>query len=152
MPAPIVLEPALPVPMVPWLLMPGLLVVPPPAGPMVVLVEELLSRGVLLVVPTLPVGLAPPELTVPCAEVPVWACAGRQRRAVPAIKAVIVTIRAIIASPLSCVVERPRQTTRPAAPSWRSRGVKRACQSAAGLISIGSSGPIKRSYSASGMP
>jgi hypothetical protein len=49
----------------------GLFVVPPPIGPMVVLVEELLFRGVLLVVPTLPVGLAPPELIVVCAEVPV---------------------------------------------------------------------------------
>jgi len=57
--------PALPAPMVLWLLMPGLLVVPPPIGPIVVLVEELLSRGVLLVVPTLPVGLAPPEFMVP---------------------------------------------------------------------------------------
>lgn len=55
----------------PELLMPGLFVVPPPIGPIVVLVAELLLRGVLLVVPTLPVGLAPPELTVLCAEVPV---------------------------------------------------------------------------------
>jgi len=38
---------------------------------MVVLLEELLLRGVLLVVPTLPVELAPPEFTVPWADVPV---------------------------------------------------------------------------------
>jgi hypothetical protein len=101
-----------PVPMVPgvlWLLMPGLLVVPPPVGPMVVLVDELLSRGVLLVVPTLPVGLAPPELMVLCADVPVWACTGRQNRAVPAIKAAVVTIREIIASPVCCVAPQTRQ-------------------------------------------
>ena len=84
-----------------WLLMPGLLVVPPPIGPIVVLVDELLLRGVLLVVPTLPVGLAPPELIVLWAEVPVWACTGMQRRAVPATRAAIMTIREIIASPLS---------------------------------------------------
>jgi hypothetical protein len=37
----------------PWLLMPGLFVVPPSIGLAVVLVAELLLRGVLLVVPTL---------------------------------------------------------------------------------------------------
>ena len=76
-PAPMV-APVLPVPTVVWPLMPGLLVIPPPVWPIVVLVDELLSRGVSLVVPTLPVGLAPPEFTVVCAVVPVWACAGRQ--------------------------------------------------------------------------
>jgi hypothetical protein len=47
--------------------MPELFVEPP----MMVLVEELLFLGVLLVVPTLPVGLAPPELMVVVADVPV---------------------------------------------------------------------------------
>jgi hypothetical protein len=62
-----------------WLLIvleppsPGLFAVPPPIGAMVVLVDELLFRGVLLVVPTLPVGLAPPELVVVVADVPVCA-------------------------------------------------------------------------------
>lgn len=98
------LDAAPPVPalVVDWLLMPGLLVEPPPVAPIVVLDEELLSRGVLLVVPTEPVGLAPPEFTVLCAVVPVWACAGRQTRAVPAMRAIVVTRRVIIASPVCC--------------------------------------------------
>ncbi len=47
------------------LAMPGVFVMPPPAGPIVVLVDELLSRGVFDVVPTLPVELAAPELAAP---------------------------------------------------------------------------------------
>jgi hypothetical protein len=58
---------------VPELPIPGLFVVPPPIGAIVLLAGELLFRGVLLVVPTLPVGLAPPELMVVVADVPVCA-------------------------------------------------------------------------------
>src|SRR5688500_16651595 len=95
-PGPLCMLPCVPIaprwpPIVPVSPMPGLLVVPPPIGPMVLLVEELLSRGVLLVVPTLPVGLAPPELTVVCADVPVCAPAGRENKAAPAISAAAVT-------------------------------------------------------------
>jgi hypothetical protein len=77
--------------------MPGLFVEPPPIGPIVVLVEELLFLGVLLVVPTLAVGPAPPELMVVVADVPVWAWAGRYNKAAPATRVAVVRIRAIMA-------------------------------------------------------
>jgi len=78
---------------------PGLFVVPPPIEPIVVLVDELLSRDVFDVVPTLPVGEAAPELTASWAVTPVCAWAVAWIATVPATRATAMTIREIIGSP-----------------------------------------------------
>jgi hypothetical protein len=79
--------------MVPWLFMPAPLVVPA-VPPMVAPVEDPLPCGMVLVVPALP-EVAPPELMVLWLDVPVCACAGRQNRAAPVIRAATETNRFI---------------------------------------------------------